>query len=321
MPYPSITFADFLTPATRQEFEQYASLVQGYLSEEHDETGAHTHITAQSLTVEDTASIGDDLEVGNGSIVISEQGGDAPAGNGGVGPGIRFNADPASATPGAWDLFVDTGRVDNLQLGYFLFRHAQRDRSIAGFRYDSDAGSEVYCFVPHDDIKETGGGEVNLGSDQDGSNQGWFNKAYVEEYFHGNHRTLGIGAWTTFSPTWTNLTVGNGTVVARYARVNNIVQFWIRVAFGTTSSIGGVVSVTIPVNMHASLAATSVRIGDCSYRDNSAGQQYWGGALANGADKVALFDNASPCANVNTTVPFAWAQDDVLFVTGRYEAA
>lgn len=49
MPYPSLTFAQLLENATRQELEQFVSLLQGYLSEQHDDTGAHTTITVEEV--------------------------------------------------------------------------------------------------------------------------------------------------------------------------------------------------------------------------------------------------------------------------------
>lgn len=50
MPYPSLTFAHLLENATRAELEQFVSLLQGYLSEQHTDTGAHGAITSTSLT-------------------------------------------------------------------------------------------------------------------------------------------------------------------------------------------------------------------------------------------------------------------------------
>jgi hypothetical protein len=49
---------------------------------------------------------------------------------------------------------------------------------------------------------------------------------------------LGL-AWTTWAPTWTNVTVGNGTVIAKYAVVGKTVFFRVAIIFGTTTSISG----------------------------------------------------------------------------------
>jgi hypothetical protein len=49
MPYPTLTFAEMLDNATRQELEQFISLLQGYLSAEHNEDGSHGAVTAESV--------------------------------------------------------------------------------------------------------------------------------------------------------------------------------------------------------------------------------------------------------------------------------
>jgi hypothetical protein len=77
----------------------------------------------------------------------------------------------------------------------------------------------------------------------------------------------------------------------------------------------------VPGTLHASMVVTGVRAGNSTYRDNSAGSTYSGLALANTNTTIALFSNASPVTNVNTTVPLTWAQDDVLFVESEYEEA
>lgn len=53
MAYPSLTFPNLLDNATKSELELFISLLQGYLSAQHDDDGAHTDITADSLVVED----------------------------------------------------------------------------------------------------------------------------------------------------------------------------------------------------------------------------------------------------------------------------
>lgn len=45
------------------------------------------------------------------------------------------------------------------------------------------------------------------------------------------------GAWTTYTPTWTNLTVGNGTQSFRYSKFNKIGFVQGELTFGTGTSI------------------------------------------------------------------------------------
>lgn len=63
MPYPSLTFAQLLDNATREELEQFVALLQGYLSSEHKDDGSHSDLTADSVTV-----AGDVTATGDGSF-------------------------------------------------------------------------------------------------------------------------------------------------------------------------------------------------------------------------------------------------------------
>jgi hypothetical protein len=51
MSYPDLTYRSELPPVTRKELEQFAALLQAYLSREHNSEGQHTNITADSITV------------------------------------------------------------------------------------------------------------------------------------------------------------------------------------------------------------------------------------------------------------------------------
>ena len=57
-------------------------------------------------------------------------------------------------------------------------------------------------------------------------------------------------SWTTWSPSYTNLTIGNGTVVARYAYSGGLVILQWQLTWGSTSSFpGGSVSIgSLPYN-------------------------------------------------------------------------
>lgn len=46
-----------------------------------------------------------------------------------------------------------------------------------------------------------------------------------------------LGAWTTYTPTWTNLTVGNATQSFAYLKINNLGFIQGELTFGSTTSI------------------------------------------------------------------------------------
>src|SRR5690242_15835711 len=57
-----------------------------------------------------------------------------------------------------------------------------------------------------------------------------------------------LKAWTTFTPTWTNVTVGNASVNSgKYLKIGKVVWFRIDLVLGSTSTVTGSVSVAFPV--------------------------------------------------------------------------
>jgi hypothetical protein len=130
------------------------------------------------------------------------------------------------------------------------------------------------------------------------------------------------GAWTTFTPTLTNITIGNGGITARYQQVGKTVNFQIGLSLGTTSSVSGFLQMTLPV-IAANAGAYSTLLYDDSaatwyegyFRNNAAGNadMYLYVILTNGTyGAYSLSGN---------TVPFTWAAGDYLIIRGSYEAA
>ena len=57
-----------------------------------------------------------------------------------------------------------------------------------------------------------------------------------------------IGEWITFTPSWSNLTVGNATQDASYCVVNNLIVVQFSITLGSTSAMGSTPVFTLPVN-------------------------------------------------------------------------
>lgn len=54
-------------------------------------------------------------------------------------------------------------------------------------------------------------------------------------------------AWQSYTGTWTNLTAGNGTQVSRYIQTGKTVNSRTLFTFGSTSSVSGGITITLPV--------------------------------------------------------------------------
>lgn len=138
------------------------------------------------------------------------------------------------------------------------------------------------------------------------------------DIINGNFEAIG-GAWTAFTPTWTNLTVGNGTVEAAYLQWGKRVEVRGRITFGTTTSVSGGFTASLPVAPKAGTFMIGVAKGE----DASAASartvgcvdilsSVWGTAVA-----FASTGNGG----WNATAPFTWTTDDVIVWHVTYEAA
>ncbi|MFF8953894.1 hypothetical protein ACF09I_34610 [Streptomyces sp. NPDC014940] len=134
-----------------------------------------------------------------------------------------------------------------------------------------------------------------------------------------------LGAWTTYTPTWTasttNPVLGNGSLIGRYMKIGRIVLAEIYLNFGSTTTYGaGTYLFSAPATMAnsgvealgtARLSAGSVYIGQC--------------ILASGAStmNVTFPQSATPAAGANMTpsAPATLAAGHTLRMTLWYEAA
>lgn len=129
--------------------------------------------------------------------------------------------------------------------------------------------------------------------------------------------------WTAYSSTPGNLTVGNGTLVARYQQIGKTVNFEISFTFGSTSAITGSPTFALPVN--ARIGGYSM-MGTVTLGDFGAAN-YPGLAVTPFGTYIYLSAintsgaNAVENAAVGATVPFTWTTNDYIMIRATYEAA
>lgn len=129
-------------------------------------------------------------------------------------------------------------------------------------------------------------------------------------------------AWSNWTPTWVNLTPGNGTVSAKYTQIGKTVLFRIIVTFGTTTAIGGDTSFTAPVT--ATISGSNVVSRAVQFTQGAT--RNFGIILATSTTVFNVYaDNAagtySTISALSSTVPFTWANANILDLNGAYEAA
>jgi len=134
----------------------------------------------------------------------------------------------------------------------------------------------------------------------------------------------GGGTWTSWTPTWTNLTVGNGTVTARYLKVGGLVNFKIQLIFGSTTSVTGRISSTWPVTPSSGNSAQSAAV-IVQFEDAGVAPVYGAffnaGATTSGFEILAINTSGTyaAAAVLSSTVPITWATGDYITISGSYE--
>ena len=130
-----------------------------------------------------------------------------------------------------------------------------------------------------------------------------------------------IGEWTSFTPSWSNLTVGNGTQTAVYAQVNEVVVVSFSLTLGSTSSIGSGPRFSLPVTgasysdyhslgVLACVDGTTIAFGHVSYTGGNAYPR-----IGNSSGTYLL------SSQLTASVPFTWGTNDRLMGTFTYRAA
>ena len=122
--------------------------------------------------------------------------------------------------------------------------------------------------------------------------------------------------WTT---TYTNLTVGNGTTVAYYQIVGSRCNAQNSFVFGTTSSIAGLVTHTLPINRattYYSGGGAGPYIGLCRISDTGTAF-YEGVVLCSTTSTITIYARGASgtyttLVNTSATVPMTWTTADAL---------
>ncbi len=136
----------------------------------------------------------------------------------------------------------------------------------------------------------------------------------------------GFPHWFAWTPSWTNLTIGNAVQYSRFHLSGRIVNFTLRAILGNSSSVAvGIPGpiFTLPIAQGAAGDAYQ-KFADGRLIDTNMGVQYLGCAVINssttGLLRMGLDTVAGLCESpVEATHPMAWTTDDVIDLRGSYE--
>lgn len=131
-------------------------------------------------------------------------------------------------------------------------------------------------------------------------------------------------AWQTWAPSYSNITIGDGTVVAKYIQIGKTVTGQFTFTLGSTSAIGNSGTISTPVTASSNYTAQNNVIGPCIFLDS--------GTIAySGIVRLETTTTFRPIvgkadttylgtAGITATIPHTWAVNDVISFSFTYEA-
>lgn len=144
--------------------------------------------------------------------------------------------------------------------------------------------------------------------------------AISANYYSYAGNPVGYPKYFNYSPTTTNITLGNGTLTCFFSMSpSRVVNAVIYLKFGSTTSFGGLIFMTLPIAVELFTTGLQANIGTV-YAENFATLGYEG--LARATDSTTLWFGVvttSP-GPIGTTSPFTWATDDYFTANLSYIA-
>jgi len=143
----------------------------------------------------------------------------------------------------------------------------------------------------------------------------------------GNLDAVG-GAWTSYTPTWTNLTVGNATQSAAYMNAGKLYVVRFALTFGSDTSISGTIEFTLPnaVSVNADYDELAV-LGGAVLQDTGTNSHLAYIFPSSSTDararilRLLVSGTSIVGSGQNSTTPFTWTTNDRIAGQFMFEAA
>lgn len=132
--------------------------------------------------------------------------------------------------------------------------------------------------------------------------------------------------WQSWTPTWTNLTVGSGVNASKYIQVGKTVFFRLSFILGSGSSVGSNPTFTLPVTSVTYPGTATIPVLGSARLFDASVANYNGVVVWNTTTTASLqaFGTSGALisqSNLTATSPFTWTSPDEIYAQGFYEAA
>ena len=127
-----------------------------------------------------------------------------------------------------------------------------------------------------------------------------------------------LGVWTSFTPSYTQLSVGNGTISGFYTVINKMLFVQTSFTLGSTSSVGaGPVTLTLPASLVQASVTDSI-IGQAYYVDAGVASYIGVCAVSNTTTVIPYVDSVGgtygTLSSITNTRPFTFGTGDSILL-------
>lgn len=219
---------------------------------------------------------------------------------GGTGFGQSGDVNSLYSTGGAGATFIG---IDNTIKGTAVGVGGVAGRAIVGLSatgWDNSGAGSATTSASIDVRSEIGLSRVLLTAGTISASSGLYERS----------RSARMGEWTSYTPTVTNFTLGDGTLTGKYTQVGNITVVRVDIIFGSTSAFTAAITVSFPVTM---ITGSSFMVGSGEAIDVSTSQSWFvRNRLASSTTFAPLVSEGAAAAVIQATAPFTWATGDEL---------
>jgi len=149
-----------------------------------------------------------------------------------------------------------------------------------------------------------------------GSDYTLTNSTISNPFYSKRATPLGFPQYFNYSPTWYNLTVGSGTVIAKFNLTGGMVHYWGSFVYGAGSAVGTSASVSLPILLNASAwyPSENFEYGHAHFQDTGSAA-FTGTCRFDANDRLvfaALASGGTYASHGTTasTIPFTWGTSD-----------
>lgn len=125
-------------------------------------------------------------------------------------------------------------------------------------------------------------------------------------------------AWASYVPVLTGVTLGNGTLTTRWNRVGNLVYMAGQCTLGSSSSVTGNITISLPVVAGGMFTGVYSTLGTGMVNDTGVTTEM---VFATAATASSIYLRRTNGSAIGPGVPFTWGTGDVFAWNVAYEPA